>query len=150
MIRTTPARRTTLQCSHRTLIDTWASTLWPFSSSTRNIAFGSGSTTVPSTSIASSFVMLWRLRQSGQDLGAVLGDRDGVLEVGGEAAVGGDRRPVVLEHAHLPGSRSHHGLDGQDHPGLEHRAAAGLAEIRDLRLFMQLAANAVAHERPHD
>src|SRR5207245_1203784 len=36
---------------------TCASTLWPFSSSTRNIAFGSGSTTVPSTSIASSLVI---------------------------------------------------------------------------------------------
>src|SRR5881296_4714840 len=34
---------------------TCASTRWPLSSSTRNIAFGSGSTTVPSTSIASSF-----------------------------------------------------------------------------------------------
>ena len=32
----------------------WASTLWPFSSSTRNMAFGSGSTTVPSSTIASS------------------------------------------------------------------------------------------------
>src|SRR5687768_16590286 len=36
---------------------TWASTRWPLSSSTRNIAFGSGSTTVPSTSIASSLGM---------------------------------------------------------------------------------------------
>src|SRR6478672_12482893 len=32
----------------------WASTLWPFSSSTRNMAFGSGSETVPSRTIASS------------------------------------------------------------------------------------------------
>src|SRR5688572_19523067 len=32
----------------------WASTLWPFSSSTRNMAFGRGSTTVPSSTIASS------------------------------------------------------------------------------------------------
>src|SRR6476659_7650541 len=32
----------------------WASTLWPFSSSTRNIALGNGSTTVPSTRIVSS------------------------------------------------------------------------------------------------
>ena len=31
----------------------WASTRWPFSSSTANIVFGSGSMTVPSTSIAS-------------------------------------------------------------------------------------------------
>src|SRR5205823_89417 len=36
---------------------TCASTRWPLSSSTRNIAFGNGSTTVPSTSIASSFVI---------------------------------------------------------------------------------------------
>src|SRR5690606_28266456 len=33
----------------------WASTLWPFSSSTRNIAFGSDSTIVPSSTMASSF-----------------------------------------------------------------------------------------------
>ena len=33
----------------------WASTLWPFSSSTRNIAFGRGSMTTPSSKIASSF-----------------------------------------------------------------------------------------------
>src|SRR5918993_3134469 len=32
----------------------WASTLWPFSSSTRNIAFGSDSTIVPSSTMASS------------------------------------------------------------------------------------------------
>src|SRR5665213_1440250 len=32
----------------------WASTLCPFSSSTRNMAFGNGSTTVPSTRIVSS------------------------------------------------------------------------------------------------
>ena len=34
--------------------ETWASTLCPFSSSTRNIALGRGSMTVPSTVIASS------------------------------------------------------------------------------------------------
>src|SRR5580765_6773378 len=39
----------------RILPEMWASTLWPFSSSTRNIAFGSGSTTVPSTWMPSSF-----------------------------------------------------------------------------------------------
>src|SRR6516164_8166150 len=32
----------------------WARTLWPFSSSTRNMALGNGSTTVPSTRIVSS------------------------------------------------------------------------------------------------
>ena len=48
----------------RILPDTCASTRWPLSSSTRNIAFGSGSTTVPSTSIASSLAM--RSRSSGR------------------------------------------------------------------------------------
>src|SRR3954465_5663792 len=36
----------------------WARTRWPFSSSTRNIAFGRGSTTRPSTSIAPSFLAM--------------------------------------------------------------------------------------------
>src|SRR5947207_5028840 len=38
----------------RILPEMWASTLWPFSSSTRNMAFGNGSITVPSRTIASS------------------------------------------------------------------------------------------------
>src|SRR6185436_17911446 len=37
----------------------WASTRWPFSSSTANIVFGSGSMTVPSTSIASFLATGW-------------------------------------------------------------------------------------------
>src|SRR6516225_7048802 len=41
----------------RILPDTWARTLWPLSISTRNIALGNGSTTLPSTSIASSLLM---------------------------------------------------------------------------------------------
>src|SRR2546422_11543079 len=42
----------------RILPDTWARTLWPLSISTRNIALGSGSITLPSTSIASSFLLM--------------------------------------------------------------------------------------------
>src|SRR4029450_6342280 len=101
-----------------------ASTLWPFSSSTRNMAFGNGSTTVPSTRIVSSLglaiavtyltsgarneranspeptdkdtrrpsfaaIVPIRTHRSGsrqcEDLGAVVGDRDGVFELGGAA-----------------------------------------------------------------
>src|ERR1700704_4858364 len=86
---------------------TCASTRWPLSSSTRNIAFGSGSTTVPSTSIASSFGMplsstlaLRDLdgapRPAREHLGAVLRHRDGVLEVRGQTAVARDGRPAVV------------------------------------------------------
>src|SRR5580704_5966772 len=39
----------------RILPELCASTLWPFSSSTRNMALGNGSTTVPSSTMASSF-----------------------------------------------------------------------------------------------
>src|SRR5689334_12879617 len=95
-----------------------ASTLCPFSSSTRNMALGRGSTTVPSTRIVSSlgFASVHHLRGTargkrakrprgrpsrihagqareklgqGEHLGAALRDRDGVLEVGGAPAVGG-------------------------------------------------------------
>src|SRR5215813_465096 len=48
----------------RILPDTCARTLWPFSITTRNIALGSGSTTVPCASIASSLLMLLRFRLS--------------------------------------------------------------------------------------
>jgi hypothetical protein len=36
--------------------ETWANILWPFFNSTRNMAFGRGSTTFPSTSMASFFL----------------------------------------------------------------------------------------------
>ena len=39
----------------RILPETWARTLWPVGSSTRNVALGSVSATVPSTSIACFF-----------------------------------------------------------------------------------------------
>src|SRR5437016_2063217 len=45
----------------RILPDTWARTLWPLSITTRNIALGNGSTTLPSTSIPSSLLIAFRL-----------------------------------------------------------------------------------------
>src|SRR5205814_908464 len=136
----------------------WASTLWPFSSSTRNMALGRGSTTVPSSTIASSLGLgrwtsesgpsrvpppalearhtawgrpetLAKVRDNrasdahtavllpesrlGQDLGAVVGDGDGVLEVGRQGAVGGDHGPAVV-HEQCGGlAHVDHGLDGE-------------------------------------
>src|SRR5262249_34341451 len=43
-----------------------------------------------------------------------------------------------------------HGLDRQHHARFEDGAAAGLAEVRDLRLFVELLADAMADERPDD
>src|SRR5438874_4266579 len=81
---------------------TCASTRCPLSSSTRNIAFGSGSTTVPSTSIASSFGIALRHldgapRSARQNLRVGVSHGDRVLEVGGQAAVPRHRRPAVVE-----------------------------------------------------
>src|SRR5262245_34893471 len=136
----------------RILPDTWASTLWPLSSSTRNIALGSGSTTVPSTSIASSLVIpppsYPRLGEARQHVRPVLGDRDGVLEVRRPAPVLGDRRPVVGQDLHLPRAHRHHRLDGQHHAGLHDLAGARVAEVRHLRVFVKRPPDAVAHERP--
>src|SRR5690349_25097597 len=103
-----------------------ARTRWPFSSSTANIVFGSGSITVPSTSIASFFANLapWSLfsnecrpgwadtrtvristtaeshnpavSDTSEDLGPVGRHRDRVLEVGRERPVPRRDRPPVL------------------------------------------------------
>src|SRR4051812_17834240 len=117
-----------------------ASTLWPFSSWTRNMALGNGSTTVPSSTIASSLGFgivepprpRWKGRATGtrpfrgtlygssacdsKHFRAVLGNGDGVLEMGRQAAVGGLHGPSVA-HEHGAGTAGvHHGLDGEHVP----------------------------------
>src|SRR2546430_6900561 len=151
----------------RILPEMCASTLWPFSSSTRNMAFGSGSTTVPSTRIASSLGLArgnhlllrcfraasvqqaararplsisgnYGLRRSrpspgslgeGEDLGAVVGHGDRVLEVGGERTVPGDDRPAVVQGLGLGLALVDHRLDGQDVALLDPHPPAGLAVV---------------------
>ena len=61
---------------------------------------------------ASSRLGALRSRE-GEDLGAVVGDGDGVLEVGGAAAVGGDDGPAVVEHSVSARAGVDHGLDGE-------------------------------------
>src|SRR4029450_10353039 len=51
-----------------------------------------------------------------QDIGAVGGDGNGVLEVRREPAAAGARRPAVVLHVDLGPPRVHHRLDGQDEP----------------------------------
>src|SRR5690606_36605993 len=87
----------------------WASTECPFFSSTRNMAFGSVSVTVPSTSIACSFCIRFRLLpvnspdafgRGGKHFRLAITNDDAVFEVGAGPAIGGDGGPAVLEHAH--------------------------------------------------
>src|SRR3954464_4706163 len=151
-----------------------ASTSWPLSRATRNMALGSGSVTFPSRTIASSLgfgsgrpfrgasgdenlligaggartrgpfgptdqvigggprrQLRCQAPRSGEreDLGAVLGDGDGVLEVGAELAVGGDDRPPVGEDPGLGGADVDHGLDGEDVADPELGSSPGIAVV---------------------
>src|ERR687887_1143688 len=144
----------------------WASTLCPLSSSTRNMALGRGSTTVPSTSIASFFATLLpgfsrqaklapttaehdrnyrpapqeRLQPAvprSQHFRTVFGHGDRVLEVGRELAVRRDHRPLVGQDPGPPATHVDHGLDGHNQPGLKDRSPPRGAEVRDLGVLVE-------------
>src|SRR3954447_19077157 len=114
----------------------WASTRWPFSSSTANIVLGSGSMTVPSTSIASRLATglcaslshdecrsgrtdtrtrsvskkadPGKLTDRRQDFRTVLGYGDRVLEVGGKRPVAGHHGPAVRLDRDLVAAEGQH------------------------------------------
>src|SRR5262245_40599719 len=135
----------------RILPEMWASTLWPFSSSTRNIAFGSGSTTVPSTWMPSSFATRLLAFSLGhrQDLGPLRTDGHRVLEVSAQGTVPRHHRPAVRLGHDVGTARVHHRLDGQHLPRHEPRAPLGRPVVRHLRLLVHLAPDPVPDERPH-
>src|SRR6202047_3500125 len=85
-----------------------------------------------------------------QHLGAIFCYGDGVLEVGAVAAVDGNRGPAVLEDADFRAAGVDHGLDGQNHAGLEARAFAGVAEVGDLGVLVHGATDSVADELADD
>src|ERR1700680_3052765 len=158
----------------RILPEICASTWCLFSSSTRNIAFGSGSITVAITSMASSFgfsesfffscpglflmsccpasplpARPFRFPRPRQNPRPVLRHRHRVLEMCRGASVGRHRRPLVFQHPHLGASAVHHRLDRQHHSLLPPRAVARLTLIRELRLFVHPRPDPVPHELPH-
>lgn len=51
----------------------------------------------------------------GQDFSPGVGAGQGVLELGGAAAVSGDRGPLVVPDLRLGGAEGEHGLDGEGH-----------------------------------
>src|SRR6266550_6624885 len=59
-----------------------------------------------------------------------------VLEMGGQRAVLGRDRPAVVMEVHVRASGGDHRLDRDRHPLVQGPAAAGLAEVRDLRLLV--------------
>src|SRR5919199_941147 len=87
----------------------------------------------------------------GQHPRAVLGDGDGVLEVGGEGAVGGVNGPAIpLADADIVAPERDHGLYGEGHPRQEARARAWPAVVGDLGVLVHLAPDPVGDEIPHD
>src|SRR5829696_350242 len=85
-----------------------------------------------------------------EDTGPLGGDRDRELEMGGERPVLGVDRPVVAADPDGRAPYVDHRLDGQDHALLERRALARRPEVRDLRVLMHVAADAVADELADD
>src|SRR5215207_6891302 len=160
-----------------------ASTLCPFSNSTRNCVLGSASVTVPSTSMTSSLAKdllfsssykmaeakrisyhAWvdaptdeRLSLSAgapvlrQHQGAILSNGDGVLEVGGEGAVGRiDGPPVPLAKADIVVAERDHGLYGEGHPREQARTSTRAAVVRDLGVLVHLTPDPVRDQVPYD
>src|SRR5690349_10243243 len=67
-----------------------------------------------------------------------------------EAVVLGDDGPAVGELADRRLAGIDHRLDSEGHTGLEGEPGARLAVVQDLRLLMELAADAVTAELAHD
>src|SRR5690606_29682430 len=86
----------------------------------------------------------------GEDLDAVVGDEERVLELGGALAVDRDRRPVVVPDLVLPGAHGDHRLDRERHARLDDRGGPRVVVVRDLQVGVELLGDAVADERPDD
>src|SRR5690554_5303250 len=80
----------------------------------------------------------------GQHLIAVGGDQNGVLPLGRQLPVLGDRRPAVAQLSGLGAALVDHRLDGEGHAFLELHAGSCLAIMQYLGLFMEYLADAVA------
>jgi hypothetical protein len=70
--------------------------------------------------------------------------------MGAIAAVDGNGGPTVFQHADFRAAGVDHGLDSEDHAGLEAGAFAGVAEVGDLGVFVHGAADSVANELADD
>ena len=80
----------------------------------------------------------------------MVGDQNGVLEMRGGLAVGGDGGPLVRKDADFFGSQIDHGLDGEGHARFEFWADAAFSKIGNLGIFMETAADAVSNKFAND
>ena len=76
--------------------------------------------------------------------------RDGVLPVGGQAAVSGRHGPAIRLHACGVITQREHRLDGQAQADLDAATLATGAVVGDLRFLVHLVADAVPDVGTHD
>src|SRR5689334_11104111 len=122
-----------------------ANTLWPPSISTRNIALGSASKIVPSTSIFSS-LLIKILTDFRQNPRTVFCYRNGVLYMRGQRSVARDHRPTIRQHFHVVVAQRHHRLDGKNQSWFQPDAGSRFPVIRDRRLFVHLTSDSVSNK----
>src|SRR5208283_2875146 len=86
----------------------------------------------------------------GQNPRPILRHGDRVFEVGRIGPIPGHRLPPVLQYLRLRPPRVHHRFHGQHHSRLQPRILVlAIHVVRDLRLFMELGTDAMAHVLPH-
>src|SRR5690242_9235437 len=86
-----------------------------------------------------------------EDLVAVVGDDDRVLELGRATGVAGDDGPPVVPHVPLMGAEVEHRLDGEGHAGLDDGVVVGRrVVVGDDEAGVELEADPVAGEVAHD
>src|SRR4029077_11597060 len=88
------------------------------------------------------------LRQR-EDFEAVSRHADRMLELCRQRTVAGHRGPAVGQDLHMRLAEIDHGLDGEEHAGLQRHALAGPADMNDVGLVVEHAAQAVAAEVAH-
>src|SRR5580693_1603668 len=152
----------------RILPETCASTWCLFSSSTLNMALGSGSRTVAITSIASSLlidslrmllaVSSWPLAKSQEPKRIALlrqnhrtffCHRHAMFKMCAAASVGGYRCPLVIQYASAGLSKIYHRFNCENHAFPQPGALPTGSEVGDLRLFVEPGSDTVAHELAH-
>jgi tetratricopeptide (TPR) repeat protein len=89
-----------------------------------------------------------RLRQR-EDLVAVAGDKDGVLELRGPLLVPRDRRPAVRPDVVVNPAERQHRLDRERHTRLHDDADRGVVEVRHDQPGVERGADPVAGEVPY-
>lgn len=77
-------------------------------------------------------------------------DQNGVLEMRGGLAVGGNGGPLVRKDADFFGSQIDHGLDGEGHAGFEFWADAAFSKIGNLGIFVKAATDAMSNKFAND